>query len=618
MSAGLVAGSLVLALACLACGAVLLHARVAVVSAAALVAAGGSGALAVRLIAGGHAAPGRALGVLAVLVLGPFALWAYPRPPASVAGRVVALLVIAPGVFAVFRAGSANSVAGAGLFTTLAVVGWVWWRLEREPATRGPVLWGSLGVVVPGLLGLLVLFLNDGRETWIAAAGAATALMAAAPMALVVGVLRPESVDVRGLVVRAAVGGVVASGYVAVFVGADAAAVLAGVRMTAPAYAVLGLACALAVRPSAVVLGRVLDRLLFGDRPDPIAAATRVAGGLGDDPAQALDVVRDALAVPWVALLAPDGTPLAASGSAVPSRYVVPLPAGGPDGAGRTDGSTDGGTDGSTDGSTDGGTPSADLVVGLRPGDLTMPAADRRVLDLVAPLLAQILRARALTAAVQASRGQVVAAVEDERRRLRRDLHDELGPTLTGVAFTVDAARNTLARDPDAAAGLLDAIRADTVDAIAHVRRIVYGMRPPALDELGLLGALRQQARGLRRADGALVAVRLVADGGLDGLPAAVEVAAYRIVVEAMTNVARHAAATVVDVTLSVAEHGSDCDATGPALVVEVVDDGGTGPDWVSGVGLASMRERAAEVRGSFEGGQTAAGGRVLASLPLR
>ncbi|WP_088313623.1 sensor histidine kinase [Kineosporia sp. R_H_3] len=600
MSDGLVAGSLVLALACLGCGAVLLHARVAVVSAAALVAAGAGGALAVRLLTGGHDVPGQALGVLAVLVLGPFALWAYPRPPSSVAGRAVAVLVVAPGVFAVPRAGSADSVAGAGLFTTLAVVGWVWWRLEREPAVRGPVLWGSLGVVVPGLLGLLVLFLNDGRDTWVPAAGAATALMAAAPMALVVGVLRPESVDVRGLVVRAAVGGVVASGYVAVFVGADAAAVLAGVRMTAPAYAVLGLGCALAVRPSAVVLGRVLDRLLFGDRPDPLAAATRVAGGLGDDPVQALDVVRDALAVPWVALLAHDGTALAASGSAVPSRYVVPLPATGPDGAADA-----------------AGTPSADLVVGLRPGDLTMPAADRRVLDLVAPLLAQILRARALTAAVQASRGQVVAAVEDERRRLRRDLHDELGPTLTGVAFTVDAARNTLARDPDAAAGLLDAIRADTVDAIAHVRRIVYGMRPPALDELGLLGALRQQARGLRRADGALVEVRLVADGGLDGLPAAVEVAAYRIVVEALTNVARHTAATAVDVTLTVAEGGNGCDATGPALVVEVVDDGGAGPDWVSGVGLASMRERAAEVRGTFEGGQTGAGGRVLVSLPL-
>ncbi len=252
---------------------------------------------------------------------------------------------------------------------------------------------------------------------------------------------------------------------------------------------------------------------------------------------------------------------------------------------------------------------SARLVVGLRPGDLRLTESDRRVLRVVAPLLGQVLRAQALAEAVQASRGQVVTAVEDERRRLRRDLHDGLGPTLTGIAFTVDAVRNTLRTDPDGAAALLAQMRADTVAAIEQVRRIVYGMRPPALDELGLVGALRQQSGGLRGTDGAPLAVTVEAAGAPDPLPAAVEVAAYRIVVEALTNAARHSGARRVDVRLS----GDDASR----LVVEVRDDGAGGGPWPGGVGLASMRERAAEVGGSVECRATPSGGRVLATLPV-
>ncbi len=446
------------------------------------------------------------------------------------------------------------------------------------------------------------MFLADGSGRGDAAAAAATAVQAAAPLALAVGVVRPAAVDVRGLVVRVVVAGVVATGYVATFAGVAAAAELAGLALTAPAYAVLGLLCAAGVHPATLVLGGVVDRLLFGDRPDPIVAAARVAGRLGEDPALALDVVRDALAVPWVALRGADGEDLAVSGEVVEGPagpgavHRVRLPA----------------LAGSAMMPDDVEPPV--LLVRLRPGDLRMPTGDRRVLDLVAPLLAQILRAQALTNAVQASRGQVVAAVEDERRRLRRDLHDGLGPTLTGVAFSVDAARNSVRDDPEAASRLLDTIRADTVDAIDHIRRIVYGMRPPALDELGLVGALRHAAQGVRAADGALLTVTVEAGGDLTELGAAVEVAAYRIVVEALTNIARHAGAGSARVRLSAGPAGP-CAA--PALVVEVTDDGSGGRPWTAGVGLASVRERAAEVNGSAECGPTASGGRVLATLPL-
>ena len=89
-----------------------------------------------------------------------------------------------------------------------------------------------------------------------------------------------------------------------------------------------------------------------------------------------------------------------------------------------------------------------EIVVGLRAGDLTLAQSDADVLRIVAPLLAQTLRAQALARDLQASRNAAITAIEEERRRLRRDLHDGLGPTLSGVAFSADAARNQLVGDP--------------------------------------------------------------------------------------------------------------------------------------------------------------------------
>lgn len=102
---------------------------------------------------------------------------------------------------------------------------------------------------------------------------------------------------------------------------------------------------------------------------------------------------------------------------------------------------------------------SGELVVGLRPGDLRLSPRDEQVLRLASPLLAQSVRARALAADLRESRGRAIATIEEERRRLRRDLHDGLGPTLTGIAFSADAARNSLDAAPDTAAALLDALR---------------------------------------------------------------------------------------------------------------------------------------------------------------
>ncbi|MEO6999643.1 MAG: histidine kinase, partial [Terracoccus sp.] len=250
----------------------------------------------------------------------------------------------------------------------------------------------------------------------------------------------------------------------------------------------------------------------------------------------------------------------------------------------------------------------AEMVVGLRPGDLSLSAGDEHALRIVAPLLVQTLRARALADDLRASRGQAIAAIEEERRRLRRDLHDGLGPTLSGIAFTADAARNTLRSQPDSADLLLRGLRADAVAAVAEIRRLVYDMRPPALDELGLVLALKQRAARVETPSGEAVRLNISAPDRMPDLPAAVETAAYRISLEALTNAARHSGSDTASLRILVDD---DC------LHISVQDAGTSRRPWPLGVGLTSMRERAAEVGGTLTVTPSDHGARVEATLPL-
>ncbi|MGZ8735762.1 MAG: sensor histidine kinase [Nocardioides sp.] len=215
------------------------------------------------------------------------------------------------------------------------------------------------------------------------------------------------------------------------------------------------------------------------------------------------------------------------------------------------------------------------------------------------------IRASLLADALQESRETLVLGREDDRRRIRRDLHDGLGPALGGVAMRLDAAANVVERDPSSARQLIRLARTEVTDALDDVRRLVHDLRPPALDDLGLEAALEQQAERVR----SKVAV-MVDAGGLGALPAAVEVAAYRIVSEALTNVVKHAAATSCSVRLA---------RVGSALEIEVTDDGrGIGEDVSAGVGLLSLRERAEELGGRCEVSCPDVGGtRVWAWLPM-
>jgi signal transduction histidine kinase len=338
-------------------------------------------------------------------------------------------------------------------------------------------------------------------------------------------------------------------------------------------------------------LQRTVNRLTYGERDEPYAVLSRLGRRLEATLAPSavlqtiVETVAQALKLPYVAIaLKQDGEFVTAAeyGTSVDEPTVLPLIYH-KETVGR-------------------------LILSPRAPKEPFGPADHRLLDDIARHAEVAVHAVRLTADLQRSRERLVTAREEERRRLRRNLHDGLGPQLATLTHKLDAARNLLSQvEPAAAEALLAELKAQTQAAISDIRRRVYDLRPPALDELGLIAAIREQATNYSQ-NGLNVSVE--APEQLPPLPAAVEVAAYRIVQEAITNVSRHARAGACHVRLSLSNE----------LELEITDDGvGLPEDLRAGVGLSSMRERAAELGGTFaaEPLALAGGTRVLARLPL-
>jgi signal transduction histidine kinase len=222
------------------------------------------------------------------------------------------------------------------------------------------------------------------------------------------------------------------------------------------------------------------------------------------------------------------------------------------------------------------------------------------------------VHAVSLTADLQRSRQRLVTAREEERRRLRRDLHDGLGPNLASQGLKLAAVKQLLEKDPASAAPLLDQVMAQNQATVEEVRRLVYGLRPPALDELGLVAAIRDYVAGMDSNPSLHIEITQPPEG-LPPLTAAAEVAAYRIVLEALTNVIRHAQAHHCAIRFSLSQNGSNA-----SLQIEIVDDGiGLPRDLRAGVGLRSMRERVEEVGGKLTVESQPSVTRVQAILPF-
>ena len=338
---------------------------------------------------------------------------------------------------------------------------------------------------------------------------------------------------------------------------------------------------------------RAVNRLLYGDRDEPYAVLSRLGQRLETTLAPdavlptIVETVKEALKLPYVAIMLRQGEEfrtMAESGRSVGEPVRLPLVYQS-EIVGRL------------------------LLAPRAPGETFSPL-EWQLLDDLARQAGIATHAVRLTADLQHSRERLVTAREEERRRLRRDLHDGLGPQLAALTLKLETARNRLTHDPLADALLAD-ITERTQAAVADIRRLVYALRPPTLDEFGLVAALREGAAQYSQPEENTVPITVDAPERLPPLPAAVEVAAYRIAQEALTNVVRHAAARICVVRLT-------CDEPAGLLWLEIQDDGRGLPTMRrSGVGLQSMRERAEELGGNCEIESVPGGGtRVRARLP--
>lgn len=469
-----------------------------------------------------------------------------------------------------------------GVLAALFTGGWVHFEATGGAARR-QLLWLVLGVITSVPTASVFLLAADSSD------GPATLLVASVltlPLPLTTGIAlhSPDRRDVRPVISRVVLTAVMSTLSVSVF--ASAVSVLRLVLDRPPGVGVLGILAALlaaAHHPVLVQARNTIDELLFGGRADPLPTLARLGEQLSTAaaPEQWLESLRRSLAVPGLELRH-EGLHVASAGSVGDRVETLPLRAG--------------------------AEAPGELLIGLPPDQLRLPTTTRAVLQLVSGPLGQALESAHLTEQLRRSRSEVVGVLEEERRRMRRDLHDGLGPTLTGVAYSADAAANLLQSDPVEAAALVQQLRGDVGEAISEIRRIVYGLRPRALDELGLVAAVTQQAGRLRARDGRPFRVD-VAAAELPELSAAVEVVAYRVAVEAVTNVARHAGVDAARITFRLGDDG--------VLDVRVADSGPATQPWREGVGITSMRERVEQLGGSLTTSSGVEGGCVRALLPL-
>ncbi|QNO37571.1 sensor histidine kinase [Protaetiibacter sp. SSC-01] len=331
-----------------------------------------------------------------------------------------------------------------------------------------------------------------------------------------------------------------------------------------------------------------ITRIVYGRRGDPYGVVAGLADSLehSDDADDQLDhVVRSvarAFASPFVAVRVdqPDGSLLSAShGTPQAETTILPL--------------------------TYRGEAIGELEM-APPRRSRLSRRDERLLADVVRQAAAAVRATVLNVELQRSREELVLAREEERSRLRRDVHDGLGPALAAVKVRIDAARNVAADDPAQADRILEVASRTVTDAVGDIRRIVHDLRPPTLDDLGLRAALERVCDSWDET-GPIVSLGYALEGTP---PPAIEVAVYRIASEAVNNARRHAAARTVRLAVSENEQ---------SVVVEIVDDGGGIPrNAPAGVGLRSMRERAAELGGELVVSSGRAGTTIRATIPRR
>ena len=399
------------------------------------------------------------------------------------------------------------------------------------------------------------------------------------PAAIAVAVLRRRlwelGVIARAMLSLGVTGGLLVGAYVAAvrWLAGDVVPIVAGLVVAAAAI------------PTHRLIRRLFDRFLLGTNGDPLTVAADLRATLTAGPLDTLGDVSarlaHALRLPWVGFEDEDGGVVAEAGERGTAAVLgVPVLTGGRR-VGR-------------------------LLAQERTAGEAFSPRDVTVLSEVADAAALVVRAVHADERLAESRQRLGTVRREERARLQRDLHDGLGPVLGGITLRAEAAHNLVSSgaDPDRVVEQLESIGTDAEGAVAEIRRLIDELRPTALGEAGLAEAVEVAVASL--ADGL---VRRVALDLPDALGSRTEVAAYRIVVEAVRNVVRHAEAHTVTVEGRVERE---------ELVLSVGDDGRGLGEAPPGVGIRAMTDRATELGGSLTVRDHEAGGtEVIARLPL-
>lgn len=445
--------------------------------------------------------------------------------------------------------------------------------LERQ---QGKWVILGFGVAVAGLAVVAVGFpmigpdiIANRRLFAMIGMAMASAFLMLIPISVALAMLRYRLWDVDRLMNRALVYLIVSGSTVLVYaatVAITSAVLVSGGRAIG---AILGAAAvAVLFGPMHQLVQRRVNRLFYGDRDAPDRVLTELSARLDAaiEPDAMLDTIvrsiRESLRIPYASIRSTDGTVLAADGSRRPAASW-PLASQ--------------------------GTVVGWLDVAPR-GDEELSASDRTLIGAIAAQAGLAVRSRVAARELADAHERLQTLRVDERDRLRRDLHDGLGPLLAGQTLTLDAAIATLPQDADGALDLLQHVRRHTDQASGEIRRVIDELRPSALDRGSLVETLDASLDGYRSASTRIN----VQVGAIPGLPPGVEVALYRITHEAITNVVRHAAARSVDVTLA-------WDEPSRSVVLTITDDGRGIPGSVNrGVGLESMEQRAARLGGTL------------------
>lgn len=478
------------------------------------------------------------------------------------------------------------------------------YRAARDPVSRAQVRWVITAFVFVFFCDLAFgiipeLMLGYPFLSW----NVLALIGLLVPLAFAVAILRYHLFDIDVILNRTLVYGtlttIVVSLYVAIVGSLTALLQLQNNLLVSLTVTAL---VAIIFQPLRHRLQRAVNRFMYGERDDPYAVLSRLGRQLESTLAPdsvlptIVETVAQTLKLPYAAItLREADTDKVTASFGLPPSPPTPLPMGeGRRGEGLT-------------------LPLhfqheliGHLLVAQRSPDEPFTPAERRLLEDIARQIEVAVHNVRLTADLQRSRERLVTTREEERRRIRRDLHDGLGPTLASHSYRLDAVLDLIDQNPDAAKTLIADLKTQTQTTLADIRRLVYELRPPALDELGLVGAL--QAQWVAQ-NGLHVSIESPPEG-LPPLTAAVEVAAYRIAMEAVTNAARHASACNCLVRFTAKE---------TQLALEITDDGcGISPDARAGVGLASMKERAAELGGVCVIEPPPTGGtKVIARLPI-